>query len=560
MPSDPRTVLRPVAFSALSAFVFFLGFLHASHGQVESFRVTFLATSDVHGHVVSNDFAAGTKVGTSLSRIATLKKTLLQSSDAVITVDAGDFLQGSPLIDLHARRLRHLSNPVIAAMAIVGYDVVVPGNHEFDYGHEYMFSAAGQSGARWLAANMIRVADRTNPFEAWTEIITPSGVRIGVVGFTNPGTPKWVSEENLGGLGFQDIISSAGALLPGLKERMGWHLLLAVIHAGIGPRRGHCLYDRFDIVMDNIGYKLADLFPDIDAVVMAHTHHRELERAPSGAILVQPGAYASEAAVIRADFARNSTHWQSGSTIFGREWRLAGITAEVVVIDGDIEPDPAVETALSAHTAISEGILRRRVADIETEYQETFDPLKDSPALDLIHSAQIEEGGIDVSVVSPTFREIFFPVGELTIRDLFTFYPYENELVVLQVCGRDLVTLVEDAFSMIETSPGGGYRLNAPHYFFLTFEGIDLRVDPDRLKGKRVVSVTRLGIPLENYGPLKVGVSSYMANRNGPYKVLAGARILGNFGDIRAMVGRKLENIGKWKPEATGNFKAIRRK
>lgn len=523
-------------------------------------RISILATSDVHGRLVAHDFSTGSPAGASLSRIATLRNALSKSSDGLITVDAGDFLQGSPLNDLHARRQGHLRNPVIAAMNLVGYDVIVPGNHEFDYGSEYMFAAASQSGARWLAANM-KAGDGSSPFQAWTVKTLPGGIRVGIIGFTNPGTPKWEPDANLGGLGFEDIMVSAGKTVPNLKEREDLHMLLAVIHAGIGPRRGHRLYERSDIVMDNIGYKLADRFPDIDAVVMAHTHRRELERAPSGAILVQPGAYASEAAVITAWFSRGPGTEDEASGIFGQEWRLSGTTAEIVAIDDKMTLDPAIERALSPDAAISERMLRRPVATLNSDYEETFNPLADSPALDLIHAAQISAGGLDVSVVSPTFREITLPAGELTVRDLFAFYPYENDLVVLEVGGRDLVALIEEALSMLEENPeGGGYRLNAPHYFFLTFEGVDLQVDPARPKGKRVISATRGGKPLREVDLLRVGVSSYMANRQGPYEVLARARIIGNSGDIRAMVGRELESLSVWKPKATGNFRVFRKK
>jgi 2',3'-cyclic-nucleotide 2'-phosphodiesterase/3'-nucleotidase len=156
------------------------------------------ATTDTHGRLRGWDyFAARPDSAYSLARAATVVDSLRRTApDRVVTVDAGDLLQGNPLTYVAARVAPEARpHPVAAAMNAVGYDAAAVGNHEFNYGLDTFLRAAGEARFPFLAANAYR-PDGTRAFPAYT-IVTrgpaASPVRVAIVGGTTPGAMVWTA-------------------------------------------------------------------------------------------------------------------------------------------------------------------------------------------------------------------------------------------------------------------------------------------------------------------------------------------------------------------------------
>ena len=101
-----------------------------------------LSTTDLHVHVHPYDYYADKPIDTvGLSRTATIINEVRAESTNSILVDNGDFLQGNPMGDYIAyeRGMKEGDmHPVIQAMNVLGYDCGTLGNHEFNYGVEFM--------------------------------------------------------------------------------------------------------------------------------------------------------------------------------------------------------------------------------------------------------------------------------------------------------------------------------------------------------------------------------------------------------------------------------------
>ena len=81
--------------------------------------IVVLYTNDVHCGIDDNIGYGG---------LSLYKKEMLKQTPYVTLVDAGDAIQGAPVGTLSE------GGYIIDIMNQVGYDVAVPGNHEFDYG------------------------------------------------------------------------------------------------------------------------------------------------------------------------------------------------------------------------------------------------------------------------------------------------------------------------------------------------------------------------------------------------------------------------------------------
>ena len=101
-----------------------------------------LHTNDFHGYISSDgDRAAG------LARIATYFDRERARSSKVLALDAGDCVSGTPVSTLFQGR------PIFEAMTAVGYDAVVLGNHEFDYGWREILAYRDIADFPLLSAN-----------------------------------------------------------------------------------------------------------------------------------------------------------------------------------------------------------------------------------------------------------------------------------------------------------------------------------------------------------------------------------------------------------------------
>ena len=144
-----------------------------------------LHTNDVHCGIAQNIHIAA---------VTQYKHDLQKENPAVILVDAGDALQGEPLGSLTR------GAAVVRIMNGAGYDFVIPGNHEFDFGMDRFLELAPQMACGYYSCNFID--KRTNdPVLPTHKNITLDGKKIALIGVTTPetlvsSTPKFFQDEN----------------------------------------------------------------------------------------------------------------------------------------------------------------------------------------------------------------------------------------------------------------------------------------------------------------------------------------------------------------------------
>ena len=99
--------------------------------------VVVLFTSDVH---------CGIDQGWGYAGVANMRNSL-QADNHVVLVDDGDAIQGETIGTLTK------GSAIIELMNAVGYDIAIPGNHEFDYGMENFLELTKQAKFPYISAN-----------------------------------------------------------------------------------------------------------------------------------------------------------------------------------------------------------------------------------------------------------------------------------------------------------------------------------------------------------------------------------------------------------------------
>ena len=168
-------------------------------------HVVVVATTDVHGHVTTWDYAANQPAPGGLTRVATIVDSLkARYPGQVVVVDAGDLIQGDPFATYFARVAPRDPNPVIEAMNLTGYDVATPGNHDLDWGVGVMRQSVAGAAFPYVSGNIHTLPGDTLLFKPYV-ILHRQGVRIGITGFTTPGVALWNRDKLQGRLRFGRI-------------------------------------------------------------------------------------------------------------------------------------------------------------------------------------------------------------------------------------------------------------------------------------------------------------------------------------------------------------------
>ena len=144
---------------------------------------------------------------------------------------------------------------------------------------------------------------------------------------------------------------------------------------------------------------------------------------------------------------------------------------------------------------------------------------------------QLEASGAELSVSSLANDAAGLP-QVVRRRDVLTAYPYTNTLAVLRVTGKVLRQAMERTAEYFSLDGAGRLRVSerflkpkVEHYNYDYYAGVEYVIDPARPEGRRVISLTRNGAPVEEEQEFTVCLSSYRASGAGGYPWYAGCPV-----------------------------------
>lgn len=537
-------------------------------------QLRLLATSDVHGAILPHDYASGRDgAAYGLARTAHLiARARAEAGGPCLLVDNGDFLQGTPLCDLHGAVGAGAPHPVIAAMNRLGYDVANLGNHEFNFGLPALRAALAEAAFPVICANALTACGATvaedRGFVPPSVIIerevsgaddTPQRLRIGFLGLVPPQIMAWDRFHLAPALCVRDMVETTAARVPVLRAA-GADLVVLLAHTGIG-----CAEPGDET--ENAALRLARI-PGVDAIIAGHSHevfpngeargggadHRT--GSFCGVPAVMPGFRGSHLGVIDLDLVLEAGGWRVAA--FRSEARPVAAAAGTPAAP----PDPAVIAAVSAGHAATLTRMRTPLGQSKRpihSYLSRYRP--DLPIL-LVAEAQRAavaralaggpHAGLPLLSATAPFQtgglagpEAYtdIPAGPLTLRSAADLQPFPNTLCALVLTGAELREWLERAVSCFETiRPGlpdqplwdARFAGHAADTIVGVSYGIDLTRPPAcdhrgaRLAagGDRIRALRHAGRPVGPEVRFVVAVNSYRAAGGGPYPSLPEDRLV----------------------------------
>ncbi|MFV2001543.1 MAG: bifunctional 2',3'-cyclic-nucleotide 2'-phosphodiesterase/3'-nucleotidase [Paracoccaceae bacterium] len=479
-----------------------------------------MGTTDLHMHVHGYDYYADApRTAPGLARAAAHIAALRAGAQNSILVDNGDFLQGNPMGDYIAfeRGLKAGDrHPIIGAMNALGYDAATLGNHDFNYGLDFLMKTLAGAEFPFVSANVaktIGTAPRRDttllaPYKILTRrIVDGAGdshrIRIGLIGFAPPQIVDWDREHLHGRLVMRDIVASARAWVPEMKEA-GADIIIALSHSGIGAARHRD-------GMENASVPLAAV-DGIDALMTGHSHlvfphSRHPASAPvngaAGTIHGKPavmgGFWGSHLGVIDLLLEKDAGAWR----VLGG----ASTTRATGARSGGCDAKPAAKSVQAVLNSVGGAHLatlayvRRSVGRTAVPLHSYFAQVAGDASLRIVSMAQkhylrrmLRGGafaGLPMLSAAAPFRAggrggpaFYTDVAacDLAIRNVADLYYYPNTVRAVKVSGAQLRDWLERAAGMFrQIVPGVGDQMLLDPGFashnFDVIDGVRYRID-----------------------------------------------------------------------------------
>ncbi|MDA0705088.1 MAG: bifunctional 2',3'-cyclic-nucleotide 2'-phosphodiesterase/3'-nucleotidase [Proteobacteria bacterium] len=575
-------------------------------------QLRILETTDLHMHIVDYDyFQDQPSVSVGLARTATLLKVARAEVANSVLVDNGDLLQGNPLGDFMARQrgLREGDvHPVYKAMNLLDYAVGNIGNHEFNYGLEFLDASIKGANFPYISANVFHDdgdddPDNDQPYFRQYIIVDRSlraedssshDIRIGFIGFVPPQIMNWDRTNLQGKVVAHDIVDMARELVPKMKAE-GADIVVAIPHSGLGPTASQG--------MDENAAWLLSTVPDIDAIMFGHSHqvfpsatyaginNVDIERGTiNGVPATMPGSWGSHLGYVDLQLAVGA----NGT------WRVvdgAGRTRPIVERIGDevvplVEPDAEILAAVREEHDAAIDYVRTAVGEITAPINSFFALVQDDPSIQIVTNAQkryverliegTEFDGLPVLSASAPFKSggrsgsdyyTDIPAGEIALKHIADLYLYPNTLRVAKLTGagvREWLEMSAGAFRQIDPAVSDEQELldpAYPSYNFDVIDGVDYRIDltvarrydtagklanPD---SHRIVGLSFAGQAISDEQEFLVATNNYRAYGGGAFPGMDGSNIVIVAPDSnRDVLASYIIEEGIVNPTADGNW------
>lgn len=529
-----------------------------SQGDV---HLRLLATSDLHMNILPYDYYAGcTTNRLGLARTTSLITAARAEVENSLLFDNGDFLQGSPMADYIAQS-RGMAfgdkHPMITAMNHLRYDAGTLGNHEFNYGLEFLKNSLDGAEFPIVSAN-IYLSDRrltlVPPYVMLNRTVTDRQgtkhpIKIGIIGFTPPQILIWDSRHLAGKLITQDIVDAAEVYVPRML-RDGADLIIALSHSGLGA---------FEATsgMENASTALARV-NGIDAVIAGHSHliFPSADFAATNAIdpvhgtlcgkpAVMPGLYGSHLGVIDLFLKHGAGKYQvvHHTSEVRAIWHQDAAGQVFACAETDAE---LAQLTLPVHLETL-AWANQTVGRTDTALHSYFALVSDAAALKLVAAAQAEH--IKQQLTNTDFADLPIlasvapfkaggrggpenytdvPAGDVKLRHAADLYIHPNTSAAIRLTGAEIADWLEFAVSIYNhILPGSTdtplINPDFPSFNFDMIFGLRFQIDltkPPRFdvrgrlmnpQSRRILGLTHQDAPLDQRANFVIATNSYRA-------------------------------------------------
>lgn len=452
--------------SILSALVMMLSFVlpNASYALADTAAKTFdlVEVTDFHGTLLNS---YNEQVGAVLAK--SIKNLKASNPDRTLIMGGGDLYQGSALSNI----LR--GKPVADMFKNIGMEVSAVGNHEFDWGLDTVKN--NYDAYPFVCANLYDKTTGKRVFDPY-KIITKDGVKIAVVGAITEDAPNIISAQFIKNYEFKSIVTEVNAAAADAKAE-GAQVVLAVIHAG----------DNLDNKTGEI-FDVANKLTGVDAVIGGHSH--SIVQSTVGNMPVVVGCsngkgYIDLKMTVNADGTKTFTNATSSyvnidkaKTYYNvKDGSSSAVDQDVykIVTDAQTQVGPLLSQKLGT-------------AAIKLDRSQPTQPYGESLVGNWCTDVTKNAVNADFGFQNNGGLRTDIPAGDVTMSTMYSFMPFDNEIVTFKMTAPQIKTLLEQA---IGTYPNPADTTKTLGGKGIQVAGLKFTYNPNNAFGQKVINITK---------------------------------------------------------------------
>ncbi len=534
-----------VFISSLSFSVF------ADTKKDDEITIRLLSTGDIHNKFYPYEYATNqeSKSG-SLAQIATVIKEL--KTDNTIIIDAGDTIQDN----YSELFLKDDVIPMMAGMNAIGYDIWTLGNHEFNYGVDFLKKVIKTSKAKVLSGNVYN-PDGSRLADSYT-IIEKNGVKIGLIGMVTPNIVKWDSEK-LVGYKVTDPLEEINKAIEEIKDKVD--IIVSVNHMGENNEYG----------VKNSGVDdVAKATKDIDVIIAAHEHKAIEGKMLNDVLIVQNKNAGETVSVVDITLKKD----ENG------KYQIKNRTSKLIDVS-KYEPDKELLKTLESYDKRAKDDANTIIGKLEGGNLAPENEIKgiaqgyiqDTALIDLINEVQLHYTGADISTAALFSGNANMYQGDIKKSDTSLIYKYPNTLYVFEMTGKQLKQYMEWSASYFNQYKEGDLTISfnpeSRGFLYDMFSGVNYDVNISKEVGNRIENLTKKdNTPVRDTDVFKVVVNNYRANteilsdvifKDGEKPKLLEIDVRGDLGGVRELIADYIQNVkkGEIRPNVDNNWKIV---
>ncbi|OUC03489.1 2',3'-cyclic-nucleotide 2'-phosphodiesterase [Bacillus thuringiensis serovar medellin] len=578
---------------------------HADEQTGEStVNLRILETSDIHVNLMNYDYyqtKTDNKVG--LVQTATLVNKAREEAKNSVLFDDGDALQGTPLGDYVANKIKDPKNrvdpsythPLYRVMNLMKYDVISLGNHEFNYGLDYLNKVIEKTDFPVINSNVYKddhddkEENDENYFKPYhileKEVVDEAGqkqiVKIGVMGFVPPQIMNWDKANLEGEVKVKDIVQTAKKLVPEMKAQ-GADIIVALAHSGVDK-------SGYNEGMENSSFYLATEVPGVDAVLMGHSH-TEVKDVFNGVPVVMPGVFGSNLGIIDMQLKKVNGKWEVQKDQSKPQLRPIANSKGTPLVESD---QKLVNEIKDEHQATIDYV-NTPVGKTKAPINSYFSLVQDDPSVQIVTNAQ--KWYVEQELKKPEYEEIKdipvlsagapfkaggrngatyytdIPAGTLAIKNVADLYVYPNTLYAVKVNGAQVKEWLEMSagqFNQIDpkkTEEQPLVNIGYPTYNFDILDGLKYEIDVTQpakydkdgkvvnANANRIVNMTYEGKPVADDQKFIVATNNYRGSSQTFPGVSKGEVVYQSQDETRQIIVKYMQKIKNIDPAADQNW------
>lgn len=456
-------------------------------------------TSDVHGYVYPTDY-----LDESMKNIGLLNCINQYEKDGnTLIIDGGDSIQGSPFTNYLSSKML-VKHPMADIMNAAGYDYVTFGNHEFNYGYEYLKSYLNHLNGKCLCTN---IKDTTEGIHVlpYDIKVMENGLTVGIIGFTTDFITRWERPSNIENFLIEDVYISIEKVFDTVKQQVD--IVIGIYHGGF--EYDLATNQKLSDSKENIAYKICKDF-DFDILLTGHQHMPVEGQSLYGTYVAQTPHNGTRFIELMMEY-NEATREKS----FASSLKEANLPPKQEIYDEYLPLEEDVQRWLDTPVG---HLSKALIPDSHLTMA-----LQGSSLANFINQIQLEASGADIACTS--FANVIKGFNEnVTVRDILATYPYPNTLVVLRVTKGILKKALERCASYFDYKDGditistSFLKPKVEHYNYDYFSNLEYTFDLKKDIGNRVTSIRYQGKEITNEDTLSLVMNNYRASGAGGYE------------------------------------------